>query len=125
MDGAIAAALATDGTIDITTLGAKSGLPRRSEIWFLHLDGRTFITGTPGQRNWYANVLAHDELTIHLKESVTADLAARAVPVLDESTRRWVLTQPHRWTDWYRSQASLEELVAAAPMVEVLFVGDD
>ena len=125
METAVAAALATDGTIDITTLGAKSGLPRRSEIWFLHLDGRTFITGTPGQRNWYANVLAHDELTIHLKESVTADLAARAVPVLDESTRRWVLTQPHRWNDWYRSQASLEELVAAAPMVEVLFVGDD
>ena len=125
METAVAAALATDGTIDITTLGAKSGLPRRSEIWFLHLDGRTFITGTPGQRNWYANVLAHDRLTIHLKESVSADLEARAVPVLDEPTRRWVLTQPHRWNDWYRSQASLEELVAAAPMVEVLFVGED
>ena len=125
MDPEVEAALAADGTIDITTLGAQSGLPRRSEIWFLHLDGRTFITGTPGSRNWYANLLAHDRLTFHLKESVSADLEAGAVPVLDEPTRRWVFTQPHRWNDWYRSQATLEELVAGAPMVELFFVEGD
>ncbi len=124
MDRAIATALAADGTIDITTVGARSGLARRSEIWFLHLGRRTFITGTPGSRNWYANVLAHDRLTFHLKESVAADLEARAVPVLDEPTRRWVFTQPHRWNDWYLSQTSLEELITDAPMVEVLFLDD-
>jgi hypothetical protein len=121
VDPAVSAALATDGTVDITTTGARSGLPRRSEIWFLHLDGRTFITGTPDPRNWYANVLAHDRFTFHLKESIVVDLSARAVPILDEATRRWVFAQPHRWNDWYLSEASLDDLVSSAPLVEVLF----
>ena len=124
MDDEIIAALAADGTIDITTIGARSRLPRRTEIWFLHFDGRTFTTGTPGPRGWYANVLANERFTFHLKESVSADLDARAVPVLDEPTRRWVFSQPHAWNDWYRSQATLDDLVATAPMVEVLFEGD-
>jgi F420H(2)-dependent quinone reductase len=121
VDVAVRTALETDGTIDITTLGAKSGLQRRTEIWFLHLEGRTFITGTPDPRNWYANVLAHDRFTFHLKESIGADLPARAVPVLDDVTRQWVFSQPHRWNDWYLSEAPFDGLVASAPMVEVLF----
>ena len=121
MDDGIKAALASDGTIDITTIGARSGLPRTTEIWFLHLEGRTFITGTPGPRNWYSNVLAHARFTFHLKESMRADLEARAVPVLDEPTRQWVFSQPHRWNDWYRAEASLDDLVAGSPMIEVLF----
>lgn len=124
MDPAVRAALAIDGTIDVTTVGARSGLPRRSEIWFLHLDGRTFITGTPGPRNWYSNLLAHDRFTFHLKESIAEDLVVRAVPIVDEATRRWVFSQPHRWNDWYRSETSLDELVAGSPMVEVLFAGE-
>ena len=123
MDADIRAALATDGTIDITTVGARSGLPRRSEIWFLHLEGRTFITGTPGPRNWYSNLLTHDRLTFHLKESLAADLPARAAPILDETTRRWVFSQPHRWNDWYLAEAPLDKLVSGSPMVEVLFEG--
>ena len=124
MDADVRTALANDGTIDITTLGARSGLPRRSEIWFLCLHGPTFITGVPGPRNWYSNLLAHDRFTFHLKESIVADLAARAVPVLDETTRRWVFSQPHRWNDWYLSEASLDELVTGAPMVEVVLDDD-
>ena len=125
MDAEVKAALARDGTIDITTVGARSGLPRRSEIWFLQLEGRTFITGTPGARNWYANLLAQDRLTFHLKESMAADLPARAVAILDEATRRWVFSQPHRWNDWYLAQATFAELVSGSPMVEVLFEGED
>lgn len=124
-DPRVRSALASDGTVDITTLGARSGEPRRIEIWFVQLDGRTFVTGTPGPRGWYANLLAHDRLTFHLKESLRADLEARAVPVRDERTRRWVFSQPHPWVDWYRSQTPLEELVARSPMVEVHFDGED
>ena len=123
MEAAVRTALETDGTIDVTTLGAKSELPRRTEIWFLYFDGRTFVTGTPDPRNWYANVLAHDRFTFHLKESIVADLPARAVPIHDEVTRRWVFSQPHRWNEWYLSEAPFEDLVASAPMVEVLFDG--
>lgn len=116
-------ALRTDGTIDITTFGARTGTPRRTEIWFVHLQGRTFITGTPGLRNWYANVLAHERFTFHLKESLAVDLAARAVPVRDQATRTWIFTRDHPWVAWYRSQAALERLVAASPVVEVHFEG--
>jgi hypothetical protein len=121
LDPAVRAALEADGTVDITTTGARTGLPRRVEIWFLHVDGRTFLTGTPGPRHWYANLLAHDRLVFHVKESVTADLHARATPVRDEVTRRWLFTRSHPWVEWYRGQASLAELVAAAPLVEVHF----
>ena len=124
-DERIRSALASDGTIDITTIGARSGEPRRTEIWFLHLDGRTFVTGTPGPRGWYANLLANERFTFHLKESLRADLEARAVPVLDQPTRRWVFSQPHRWVEWYRSQVPFDELVARSPMVEVHFVERD
>lgn len=112
-------ALARDLTIDITTTGRRSGRPRTIEIWFLAIDDRVFITGTPGPRDWYANLLADESLTFHLKESVRADLEARARPVGDEATRRFVFE--HRTARWYREQTDLDDLVANAPMVEVTF----
>jgi hypothetical protein len=50
---------------------------------------------------------------------VPADLPARATVVDDEGTRREVLG--HEAAAWYRSQASLDDLVARAPMVELQF----
>ena len=40
-------ALRKDRTIDIITMGAKSGLPRKIEIWFANVNGRIIICGTP------------------------------------------------------------------------------
>ena len=74
-------ALAQDRVIDITTTGRKTGEARRIEIWFHRIEGRYFITGTPGARSWYANLVAHPDFTFHLKESTQADLAAHATPV--------------------------------------------
>ena len=74
-------ALAQDRVIDITTTGRKTGEARRIEIWFHRIEGRYFITGTPGARSWYANLLDHPDFTFHLKESTQADLAAHATPV--------------------------------------------
>ena len=74
-------ALATDRVIDITTTGRKTGEARRIEIWFHRIDGRIYITGTPGARSWYANLVANPDFTFHLKESAQADLAATATPV--------------------------------------------
>jgi hypothetical protein len=47
---------AAERTIDITTLGARSGIPRRVEVWFHRVDGRWYVTGMPRPRSWYANV---------------------------------------------------------------------
>lgn len=115
----IDAALTRDLTIDITTTGRHSGEPRTIEIWFLAIDNRIFVTGTPGPRDWYANLLADDTLIFHLKESVRADLEATARPVLDETTRRSVFE--HSSARWYREQTDVPDLVANAPMVEITF----
>lgn len=40
--------LARDRTVDTTTMGRKSGKPRRIEIWIHNLDGRLYLTGSPG-----------------------------------------------------------------------------
>jgi deazaflavin-dependent oxidoreductase (nitroreductase family) len=120
MDDAVAGALSTDRIVDITTTGRQSGQPRRIEIWLLDLDGRYFITGTPGQRDWLANLRANPELTVHLKQAVERDLRATARPVTDEPTRHQVLT--HAETAWYRGQASLDDLMARSPLVELTFV---
>lgn len=121
-DPAIAEALQRDLTIDITTTGRRSGQPRRIEIWFLNVEGRIFITGTPGRRDWMANLSANPRFTFHLKESVTADLEAEARVVGDEPTRRLVLE--HAVATWYRNQTPIEDLIETAPMVEVTFVQD-
>jgi deazaflavin-dependent oxidoreductase (nitroreductase family) len=80
----VAAALASDRVIDITTTGRKSGEERRIEIWYHRLGGRYYITGTPGRpRSWYANLVAHPSFVFHLKESATADLPATARPIVE------------------------------------------
>jgi deazaflavin-dependent oxidoreductase (nitroreductase family) len=111
--------LADDPTVDITTIGRRSGERRRIEIWMLDVDGRFFITGTPGQRDWLANLRADPTLVVHLKRRAFRDLDARATPVSDAATRRRVLD--HLSARWYSTQASTDELVASAPMVEVRF----
>ena len=88
MDATIKHALAHDRVIDITTIGRQSGQPRRLEIWFHNLDGAMYITGLPGKRSWYANLVAHPSFTFHLKDSTRADLPARAYPVTDPVTHK-------------------------------------
>ena len=120
MDPEILTALETDETIDITTTGRKSGKPQRIEIWFRRIDGRTYITGTPGTRDWYANMLAEPRFIFHLKRSVRADLPATAAPVSDPAERRRIFSHPAM--AWYRGRVeSIEALVKGSPLVEVLF----
>ncbi|WP_116995862.1 nitroreductase/quinone reductase family protein [Desertimonas flava] len=120
MNAIVSAELADDLTIDITTTGVRSRRPRRIEIWMLDVGGRYFITGTPGPRDWLANLMADPSLTVHLKRVAHTDLAATARPVTDRATRRDVLTHPS--AQWYREQATLEHLLAEAPLVEVTLV---
>jgi deazaflavin-dependent oxidoreductase (nitroreductase family) len=115
----VRAELADDPTVDITTTGRRSGLPRRIEIWMVDVDGRYFITGTTGRRDWLANLSADPNLVVHLKRHAHVDLDARATPVDDASVRRAVLE--HENASWYLAQQPLGVLVETAPMVEVTF----
>jgi deazaflavin-dependent oxidoreductase (nitroreductase family) len=119
MDDRIATALRTDRVIDITTIGRTSGQPRRIEMWFHNLDGAIYITGTPGARDWYANLLAHPAFTFHLKGSHTADLPAHAAPITNPTERRAVLSRV--LANINRPASELDTWVAESPLVAVAF----
>jgi deazaflavin-dependent oxidoreductase (nitroreductase family) len=120
MDDRIRRALESDRTIDITTVGRRSGEPRRIEIWFYRYDGRVFLSGSPGRRDWYANLVAHPEFTFHLKGSVQADLPARARPVTEEDERREVVAGI--LDELGRGSGRVDEWVARSPLAEVEFL---
>ncbi|MCH8186248.1 MAG: nitroreductase family deazaflavin-dependent oxidoreductase [Chloroflexi bacterium] len=92
MNEGISDALRKDMVVDITTIGRKSGERRRIEIWAHSLEGRVLITGSPGKRSWYANMLADPSVTLHLKGDVRIDLPATARAVTDPAERRELLT---------------------------------
>jgi hypothetical protein len=123
-DERVREALEKDLTIDITTIGRRSRRPIRKEIWFHNLHGRIYITGSPGPRDWYANLVAQPEFTFHLKQSVTTDLPARAQAITDEAEKRRVmaliLEHLKRVGDPGRRR-DLDEWVARSPLVEVTF----
>jgi hypothetical protein len=109
-------ALEHDRTIDIITRGRRTGEQRRTEIWFHNLDGCVYITGTPGRRDWYANLLAHPEFIFHLKQSAEADLAARAIPILQPDQRRAIIARIHQKLSGTRD---LDAWVEGSPLVQV------
>ena len=102
--------------IDITTTGRRTGRTRRTEIWFHNIDGQIIITGTPGPRDWLANLIANPNFTFHLKGDVQADLPATARVITDPEERRAIMSARFRGQD-----ASDEPPAAGRPCVEVLF----
>jgi len=97
--------------------GGRTGRPRRIEMGFHDVGGEIYITGMPGPRDWFANMMAESRFTLHLKESVRADLEARSVPITDREERRRLLTEIVRN---YPRQA-LEQRIAGSPLVRVDF----
>jgi len=115
----VRAAVTKHPTIDITTTGRRSGDAHRIEIWMLAIGERFFITGTPGPRGWQANVRINPRVVVHVKNGMQVDLVAWAHVVTDELTRRMVLEDDA--ARWYRTQASLEDLMTRSPMIELIF----
>jgi deazaflavin-dependent oxidoreductase (nitroreductase family) len=117
-----------DRRVDITTTGARTGRPRRVEIWLYRAAGQLYLTGRPGPRAWYANLLSQPRFTLHLKGKVTADLPARAVAVTGEAERRRIFTEllgdingsdaiPHP-----NPRPTVEDWLAGSPLVEIHLV---
>lgn len=87
-DPAVAAALERGGIADITTIGRRTGLQRRIEIAFHHVDGRILLSGRPGfPRGWVANIRANPNLVLHLKRGIMADLPATGRVITDRAER--------------------------------------
>ena len=122
MDEQVAQALQTDRVIDITTLGRKTGLPRRIEIGLLNLGDMIVISGHPGRpRSWYANLLANPNFTLHVKGSAQADLQARATPIRDADQRRAVFIRAAAMGRYRRGETGMdvEDWVVRAPLLQV------
>jgi deazaflavin-dependent oxidoreductase (nitroreductase family) len=121
MDETIRQQLLKGHRIDITTIGRKSGKPHRIEIGFQNIGGTVYLSGSPGRRDWYANLVANPEFTFHLKGDTKADLPAHARPITDPVERRVVLTQ---FTANWNYLDQLDAWVSASPLVEVGFDDD-
>jgi len=119
-DAAVAAALANDLVIDITTTGRSSGAQQRIEIWYHVVDGRYYITGRPGPRSWYANILANPQITFHLKQSAQADLPAQARPVTDPAEKRTVFLNAPKLAE-YINAGNIQAWVDGSPLIEIVF----
>ena len=111
--------LVAQRTIDFTTYRRSSGEPHRVEIWWFEVAGRLVITGSPGRRDWLANVRENPRVVIH---GGGLDVEATASVVEDPAFRRQVFTQPE--TSWYTTQAELDRLVSSSPMIEIRLSGD-
>lgn len=132
MKADIEKALRTDRTIDIVTVGRRTGKKRTTEIWFTNIQGRIIICGTPSSdgnlgkrrpRDWLANLKAHPAFDFCFKESNAICLPARASEITDQADRRHIMGAPE--TVWYRDQGfNVDELVLGSPIVEVFFLGD-
>lgn len=118
---------ARDRTVDITTVGRRSGKPRRIEIWFYRAGGKVYLSSLPAKRGWYANLKANPRFTFHLKNSVVADLPATAKPITEEAERRRIFAQfvddlnqpgnPGR----IAQPTHVEDWVAGSPLMEISF----
>ncbi|MEM7031821.1 MAG: nitroreductase/quinone reductase family protein [Chloroflexota bacterium] len=116
MNEAIQKALQEDRLVDITVLGRKSGKPHRFEITLHRHDGNYYILGRPGGKDWYANMLAHPEIILHLTKSAQADLPAATTPIHDEATRRDLF---QRFMGNSDMMPDLEEFVRGAKLVQI------
>ena len=120
LDQPIRDALDRGGRIDITTKGRKTGEPHRIEIVFHNVGGRLYISGMPGfKRSYIANLAADPHFTFHLKDGVSADLAATARIITDEAERRAVLIPiAHSW-----KRDDVDVMVESSPLFEVTIDG--
>ena len=106
-------ALDRQQTVDITTIGRRTEQPRRIETWRYTAAGRYWLTGSPGARDWYANLVAHPEFTLHLDGM---DVPARARLVTDPEERARIfgaIVPGLTWAD------SLESWIAGSPLAEI------
>jgi deazaflavin-dependent oxidoreductase (nitroreductase family) len=115
LDAAIRRVLRHGHTIDITTIGRRSGQPRRIEIVFHSFNGHLYISGMPSRRTraWLHNLRANPRFTFHLKQLLQADLPATAREITGEVERRELLTKvANVW------RQDLEAMMRYSPLIE-------
>lgn len=116
MQSDILAAVEANHIVDISTTGRKSGKVHRHELWLHTSDSQFYLTGKPAPRDWYANLLAHPHMIVHLKHDLVQDVPAFATPLTEPSERRTLLTKLLQDTPYIEN---LEVWVIGSPLVRV------
>ena len=122
MDDALRSSLDHGQTVDITTIGAKTGRQRRLEIVLHNFDRHLYLSGVPNparKRGWLANLEKNPALTIHLKRPVEADLPATARVINDHAERKVILEKVARV--WNRRDLGM--MFEHSPLIEVTIEG--
>jgi deazaflavin-dependent oxidoreductase (nitroreductase family) len=123
VDAATRTALDHNQVIDMTTIGRRTGQPRRIEIYLHNLGGRLVISGRPAPgrtRAWLYNVAADPRVTLHLKGPLAvADVSARARVITDPAERRELIVGVAR--NWKRTD--IDVMVAHSPLIELTVPG--
>lgn len=114
-------ALDRGGIADITTIGRRSGEPRRIEIYFHQFDGQYFLTGRPGpKRDWESNIKANPDFILHLKRDVVVDIPAIGEPEPNPQVRKEILLRAlvENWdSDPERAEAAVHKWVEGSPFI--------
>ena len=108
-------------TVDITTIGRKSGKPRRIEIWAHEIDGRLIIASSPGKRSWYANLIANPRFMYHAEGSEDQGVPAVARPITSQEERRAVFARLKEVSQYWDGHMEIvEDWVQRSCLVEVV-----
>lgn len=86
-------ALQNDFLIDLTTFGRNTGRPHTIECRFMYENGKVYVSGFPGKRDWLANVTKNPKVFIRLKQSIDVAIAAEGRVVTSEKERRPLLAR--------------------------------
>ncbi len=92
------AQVANESTLEITTIGRKSGKPRTKPIWFVYDQGALYIqSGKDGKTHWYRNLQKNPQMRLKIGQLV---LTGKAQFMTDTA----VIERVH---DLFRSKYSL------------------
>lgn len=94
----------------LTTIGRKSGLPRRTMLEYHAHDGKNYVVSAFGERSdWYLNLQHNPRVTIQTSEGTHSAYAVRVT----EAEELWQVTQAFMQQDppltrWYLQSNGLE-----------------
>ena len=70
------AQVANESTLEITTIGRKSGQPRATPIWFVYDQGTLYIqSGKDGKTHWYRNLQKNPQMQLKIGQLTLAGKA--------------------------------------------------
>jgi len=79
--------VADQSTVELTTLGRKTGKPHTKPIWFVYDQGHLYLqSGKEGKTDWYQNLKKNPQLTLKIG-TVTANGKAKFLPDAKETER--------------------------------------